>query len=98
MIGSGLDSAACAFVGQALGYLDVELARSLYRTFKYLSTFIILLVMFLFYFYSAFIVSIYTDLPGIQREALSAVGLILMNIFPDLFKGMLKGIIKALGI
>lgn len=34
----------------------------------------------------------------VQKEALKAASLYIFNIFPDLFKGMQKGIISALGI
>ena len=40
----------------------------------------------------------YTNIPSVRAEALSAIYLLIFNIFPDLFKGMLKGIIKAMGI
>ena len=98
MIGSGLDSASCALVGQSLVAGDVRLANQFYQNFKWVSAFLIFFVMFFFYYYCEIIVGLYTTIPGVRREAISAVGLIMMNIFPDLFKGMLKGIIKALGI
>ena len=98
MIGSGLDSAACALVGQSLGAGDVLLANKFYQNFKWVSAAIIFLVMISFYYSCETIVGMYTTIPGVRQEALSAVGLIVMNIFPDLFKGMLKGVIKALGI
>ena len=44
------------------------------------------------------IVQLYTDIESTRREAMTAIWLFCFNIFPDCFKGMMKGIIKALGI
>ena len=98
MIGMGLDQASCAFVGQALGAGKVALARQFYDAFRLVSAVVILVYMVLFYHFQVQIVNIYTDIPSVQKETLKAIGLLLGNMFPDLFKGMLKGIIKALGI
>ena len=38
------------------------------------------------------------DVDSVRTEALAAIPLFVFNIFPDLFKGMLSGIIKALAI
>ena len=44
------------------------------------------------------IIAAFTNKEEIAEEAFKALWLFVFNIFPDLFKGMLKGIIYALGI
>ena len=41
---------------------------------------------------------IYTDIPSVQAVAISIVYLLAFNSFPDMFKGMQRGIVKALGL
>ena len=98
MIGSGLDQASCAFVGQALGAGRVDLARQFYRDFCYISATVIFFVIIIFNYFKEDIVCLYTNIESVRSQVLLTIPLMLFNIFPDLFKGMLKGIIKALGI
>ena len=58
----------------------------------------IAVVMILFWIFRVETVTLFTSRKEVQKEALSAIGLFVFNIFPDLYKGMLKGIIAALGI
>lgn len=58
----------------------------------------ILAVVFLQFIYRNEIVDAYTDIESIRAEARKAAWLFVFNIFPDLYKGMLKGIIYALAI
>ena len=44
------------------------------------------------------IIGLLTKSEDIRAQALSVIWLISFNTFPDGFKGMLKGVIKALGI
>ena len=44
MVGSGLDSAACAIVGAKLGSNNVGSARTFYSTFRWLATMMIICV------------------------------------------------------
>jgi len=43
-------------------------------------------------------VSIFTPNQEVKEKTLSIIWLIVFQLFPDGYKGMLKGIIKALGI
>ena len=66
----GLDQAACAFVGQALGAGKVPLAIKFYNTFLIVSSFLILAYMLMFYTFQVQIVTIYTNIPSVQQETL----------------------------
>lgn len=98
MTGSGLDNASCALVGQALGANNISAAKGFYSTFRIIASLLIGLIMLLQWTFREVLVDMYTNIPSVRTEALSAIYLLLFNIFPDLFKGMLKGIIKAKGI
>ena len=47
MVGSGLDTAACALIGQALGAESVSSAQSFFSTFKTIASTLIIVVMML---------------------------------------------------
>jgi Na+-driven multidrug efflux pump len=98
MVGSGLDSASCALIGQALGANNESAAKDFYSTFKLIGSFLIGVVMVVQWTLKEQIVNMYTSIPSVRSEALGAIWLLLFNIFPDLYKGMLKGVIKAKGI
>ena len=48
--------------------------------------------------FRTFIVSLFTDVVDVQQKAIGVLWLISFNTFPDLYKGMLKGLIGALGL
>ena len=73
-------------------------AYKYYNAFRVISSILILSVMLLQWTFRHEIVGLYTDILSTRREALNAIWLFSFNIFPDLFKGMMKGVIKALGI
>ena len=98
MVGNGLDQAACAIVGQHLGNNDKKKAWDYYNAFRVVSPMLICFVMLLQWVYRVEIVEMYTNIESTRKISLQAIWLFLFNIFPDLFKGMMKGIIKALGI
>lgn len=98
MLGSGLDAAACALIGHALGAGQIESSKQFYATFRQIAAGLILVVIFLTYFFQNALINVYTNIESVRIECMAAFPFLLMNIFPDLFKGMLKGIIKAMGI
>jgi Na+-driven multidrug efflux pump len=51
-----------------------------------------------FIFTSKWIISLYTNDELLREEAYKALTIFYFNIYPDVYKGMLKGVIKALGI
>lgn len=74
------------------------MARVYYETFRVIASGCIFCLIALTTVFRVAIVDIYTDIPSIRAEALKGIWLLLFNIYPDLYKGMLKGIIKAKGI
>lgn len=98
MIGSGLDSAACALIGQALGAGNVESSKQFFSSFRVITVVLIFFVILLTHSFQHQMVEVYTDISSVQLECFKAIPLLLINCFPDLYKGMLKGIIKGMSI
>lgn len=94
----GLDQASSAIIGRQIGENNVPKARLYFKTFQFIAFVIILVVMWFQYTFQEQIVSIYTNIPQVKASALNVMTLFVFHILPDLMKGMLNGIIKALGI
>ena len=50
------------------------------------------------YLFKEHIVKIFTNIHDVQEMVLSVIWLISFNTFPDGFKAMLRGVVRALGI
>jgi MATE family multidrug resistance protein len=71
-----------------------------YRAFEIITTLILICTSTLVYVFSDAIISIFlktTEVP-ITAELQKLMWVFSLNTFPDCYKGMLKGVIKALGI
>ena len=55
-----------------------------------------MIALFVYFHYE--IISMYTPDEVLRKEALKAMGIFFFNIYPDLYKGMLLGVIKGIGI
>ena len=98
MIGFGLEQASCTLIGQEIGRGEISLAKQIYNEFLKISTILILITCFLVWKYKSQYISIFTENDQIYSTATQVIYLISLNTFPDCFKGMLKGVIKALGL
>jgi len=98
MVAIGLEQASCALVGQEIGKGDVPNAKLYYRAFEIITTIILICTSTLVYLFSDALISIFTTEKQINAELQKLMWVFSLNTFPDCYKGMLKGIIKALGI
>lgn len=98
MVAIGLEQASCALVGQEIGKADVPNAKLYYRAFEIITTIILICTSTLVYVFSDALISIFTTEKQINAELQKLMWVFSLNTFPDCYKGMLKGIIKALGI
>ena len=98
MVAIGLEQASCALVGQEIGKGDVPNAKLYYRAFEIITTLILICTSTLVYVFSDALISIFTTEVRINAELQKLMWVFSLNTFPDCYKGMLKGIIKALGI
>jgi Na+-driven multidrug efflux pump len=98
MVAIGLETASCTIVGQEIGKGDVVKAKEYYRLFSIVTVIMISCTSLCVYIFKEQIVKLFTDKENIINISLSIIWLISFNTFPDGYKGMLKGIIKALGL
>jgi len=62
------------------------------------TTLVIASISIMVYLFKEHIVRIFTNLEDVQEMVLNVIWLISFNTFPDGFKAMLRGIVRALGI
>lgn len=62
------------------------------------ATIIILTVTLVFYYTKEEVVDSLTDIPTVYDKAMQIVWLLMFNTFPELFKGINKGIIRGLNL
>jgi len=98
MVAFGLEQSCCALIGQEIGKNDVVNAKLYYNAFEILTTIILIILSILVYAFSDFLISIFTSEAQINLELQKLMWVFSINTFPDCYKGMLKGVIKALGI
>mmetsp|Transcript_42311 Transcript_42311/g.64894 ORF Transcript_42311/g.64894 Transcript_42311/m.64894 type:complete len:206 (-) Transcript_42311:19-636(-) len=98
MVGIGLEQASCTLVGQQIGKGDVSMARKMYSTFKVNTAIILVVTSSMVFLFKEQLMRAFTSKESVVEVALGVIWLISINTFPDSYKGMLKGIIKALGI
>ena len=103
MVGTGFEQASCAIIGNQLGRGDVKSAKDFYGTLRHIAFWTIMATTLVQYIFRKEIVGAYLnrenpDVDSVRSQALATIPLFVFNILPDLFKGMLSGIIKALAI
>merc|ERR1712166_1266991 len=98
MVAFGLEQSCCALIGQEIGKNNVVNAKLYYHAFEILTTIILVILSILIYSFSDFLISIFTSEAQINLELQKLMWVFSINTFPDCYKGMLKGVIKALGI
>ena len=98
MLAVGLQQASNAIVGQLIGKNDIEGAKVFFSHLKKFSLLVIFGVMIMQYTFRVEIIQLYTNEESVQLEALAAIPVFVFHILPDLYKGMLRGVISALGI
>ena len=98
MVAIGLEQASCALVGWQIGKGDIPKAREFYDSFKIVTTCILLISCSIIYSCKEPLVEMFTDEKMVTDRALTIIWLISFAAFPDGYKGMMKGIIRALGL
>jgi len=98
MVAVGLEQASCALVGQEIGKGDVTNAKRYFRTFEICTTGILIFNSIIIYVFSGDIIHFLTTDKAIDTELKTVIWVFSVNTFPDCYKGMLRGVIKALGL
>jgi Na+-driven multidrug efflux pump len=94
----GLEVASCTVVGQEIGKGNVREAKHYYKLVSIVTALILCATSILIYSLKEQIVRVFTNNEEIIQITSGIVYLISFNTFPDGYKAMLKGVVKALGI
>lgn len=96
--GSGFDGAACALIGQQIGKGNLLKAKQYFQTLCI--TTITLLIQYTLFFFTMrhTILSVFTRDEELIKLASNVTWIICLSNLPDSFKGMMQGVIRALGI
>ena len=98
MITVGFERAICAHVGQQIGKGDVLKAKLYHATAQKLIICMLIFVSLTFYLFKLKILAWFSDDEEILKLAGSVMWLQCLNCFPDGFKSLQKGVIRALGL
>ena len=98
MFAFGLEIASCTLIGNQVGKGDVDMALKFNASMRKVSTVSIALSCVLIYFTKEALVDLLTQNESLRASAKEYVWMICLSMFPDMYKGMLKGVIKALSL
>ena len=98
MLAFGLDSAACTLIGNEIGAGNPKEAKRMMKTFLWLSLIAITVSVIFLFFNKEILVDALTKNEILRAAAKDVVWLVCISQFPDMFKGMLKGVVKALSL
>ena len=98
MAALGLEAASCTIIGFQLMRNDMEKTYKFYRQFQLVTCCIYIFISVIIYLAKDPLAKLFTDDKNVVAIITSIIWLISFNTFPDGFKGMLKGMIKALGL
>ena len=98
MIPVGIQSAACALVGEQIGANQVVNARAYFKLMSFFVLGIILVVQAIFYFAKGPIVKLFTNDAAVEELAISCIYIVIIAFFPDCIQGSIQGVIRALNV
>jgi Na+-driven multidrug efflux pump len=98
MFATGLESAACTLIGNQIGSLNLNSAKKFMGTIAWVSALTILTSNLILYLFNHQLIYFLTKQQSLRISVERVIWIICLCMFPDMYKGMLKGVIKALGI
>ena len=97
-IAQGFAFASTQLIGSHLGKGDLIGAKQYLRVIQFNCTLIFLGVVYLIYYVKNEFVSGLTSIPEVHKIAMSISHLLMLNSFPEQFKGINKGFIRGLNL
>lgn len=94
----GFEQSSCTLIGRSIGQGSLSEAKHFYRLFNILSTIFCGCLVLVMYLFKGKIIRIYNEDEAIVDKALSVVVVLSFSTFPDTYKAMLKGVIRALAL
>lgn len=98
MVALGVNQAACANIGQAIGNEDVQKAKAYFHVSNIVATSFFLIVTLVFYFYRFQMLQVFSTNVELLDKARSVIFIFTIQVLPDLWQGYMQGPIKALGL
>jgi len=98
MVPMGIQSAACAIIGEQIGANRVPLAKEYFRLMSIITLVMLLVVQALVYFGRDSLVNVFTEDPAVAELANSCVFVIILAFIPDIIQGSIQGVIRALDV
>ena len=89
MVPMGIQSAACAVIGEQIGAKRVDLARKYFNLMCLITTVLLIFVEAVFFFGKRHIVRIFTEDEAVANLAESCVYIIMIAFIPDIIQGSL---------
>lgn len=96
--GLGMDQAACTLIGQQIGAGNLSEAKSYFHLSAMITLALVLALGGMYYHFRADIVSLYISDEVLHSFIVDVIWLMCLNTVPEVFKGYLKGVMKALAM
>jgi MATE family multidrug resistance protein len=94
----GYEQATSAIIGQQIGKGDLNKAKQFYRSFRIVMVINMLLSCLFLYMIRIPLICMFTKDQKLIDLAESVIWILTFSTFPDGYKGMLKGVVRAIGI
>ena len=89
---------APALIGKQIGYGNVKQGKFNLRAFRIHGLILISFLALFIHFYKEKLLYMLTDIEGVRDSAMIVLFLLTLNVYPELYKNQLKGVIKSLGL
>ena len=96
--GEGMSMTAPALIGKQIGYGNVKQGKFNLRAFRIHGLILISFLALFIHFYKEKLLYMLTDIEGVRDSAMIVLFLLTLNVYPELYKNQLKGVIKSLGL
>ena len=87
MVPMGIQSAACAIIGEQIGANNVPLAKEYFSLMSYCTLVLLTIVQLFVYLFSESIISVFTTDEAVAEKAQTCVWIILICFIPDICQG-----------
>lgn len=98
MVPMGIQSAACAIIGEQIGGNRVRLAKEYFKVMCLISLILLMTVQMSFYLARDSIINVFTEDRAVADLTNSCFLIIVLAFVPDMIQGSMQGVIRALDV
>ena len=98
MVPMGIQSAACAIIGEQIGANRVSVAKAYFKVMSWATLFLLFIIQITFYTFKHQIVAVFTTDPAVDELANKCFFIIMLAFLPDCIQGSIQGVIRALDV